>query len=386
LAFLPYEVTIVALEEAGLLRAMAGGSRWEVHGTLPAGTLATALLATPAGTLLLGTANHGLLRSTNGGKTWTQVAEVVALALLNVEDSRSLYVGTTSGLLVSGDDGATWQPEPTPPTHDWRRLLIIEGVPLVAGPYSGLVRYQPAVGWEILEAPSPLLALSPAPAGSLFAAGSTGLSRSVDAGLSWQLVLSAEVGQIELLTFGANGLGWAATVIGNRLWHTPDGGSTWEPRETPFGMLRLVALQATAEMLLAVTYNFQQQVAQPWRSFDGGQTWALGNPIKTVWPVVATFAEPPLFSIGHAIYVQQPDGNWQQLMVGPEGSAVRRIVGNSQMLLALTTDGLYRSPDQGHNWVRAADELPVEQVIDIALAEGLLYALLAGGQVWSRPL
>jgi hypothetical protein len=73
-------------------------------------------------------------------------------------------------------------------------------------------------------------------------------------------------------------------------------------------------------------------------------------------------------------------------MVGPEGSAVRRIVGNSQMLLALTTDGLYHSLDRGHNWVRAADELPVEQVIDIALAEGLLYALLAGGQVWSRPL
>jgi photosystem II stability/assembly factor-like uncharacterized protein len=354
---------------------------------MPAGTLATALLATPSGTLLLGTAGHGLLRSTNGGKTWQKVAEIAVLSLSYGEHSKNLYVGTNSGLLVSKDDGITWQPEPTPPIHDWRRLLMVEASPLVAGPYSGLVRYQPVTGWKILpETPSPLLALSAAPDGSLFAAGLSGLARSIDAGENWQMVLSAEAAQIDLLTFGVNGLGWAASQIGNRLWHTADGGSNWEPRETPFGVLRLVALQATADTLLAVTYNFPQQVAQPWRSFDGGKTWARGNPIKTVWPLVATFAEPPLFSIGNALYVQQPDGNWQQLVVGPEGSAVRRVAGSSEVLLALTTNGLYRSPNQGHTWVDTADGLPVAQVIDITIADGLVYALLAGGQVWTRSI
>ena len=162
LAFLPNGAVMAALEEDGLLRATDGGIRWTAHGSLPTDTLATALLATPAGTLLLGTANHGLLRSTDEGETWNQVAQGVTLSLTSDSANQGrLYAGTDSGLLTSVDDGATWQPEAMPPIHDLRRLLIVDGTPLVAGPQTGMVRYHSGAGWETLpEHPSPLTALS----------------------------------------------------------------------------------------------------------------------------------------------------------------------------------------------------------------------------------
>jgi photosystem II stability/assembly factor-like uncharacterized protein len=212
------------------------------------------------------------------------------------------------------------------------------------------------------------------------------LARSTDAGETWQIVGPGELGRIEQLTFGAGGLGWAGSTQGTQLLVTHDGGSTWEPRETPFGALHLLALQATSDMLIAIAYNLQQQVVQPWRSFDGGQTWARGTPVQTVWPLVATYDKPLLFTIGNALYLQQPDDNWLQTAIGPAGSAVRRIVGNSEVLLALTSGGIYHSLDQGQTWVGRDDGLPVEQVMDIALAENIVYVLLAGGQVWSRSL
>jgi photosystem II stability/assembly factor-like uncharacterized protein len=388
LAFLPNGGVVAALEEERLLRSEDGGIRWTAHSRLPEGVLATALLATPAGMLLLGTATHGLLRSTDEGESWSQADQHATLTFLNGSaELGELYAGTDGGLLASIDDGVTWQPETVPPIHDLRRLFIVGGRPLLAGPHTGMVRYHPEMGWSMLpEAPAPLTAASLGPGGSLFRAGPTGLARSTDAGESWQILVPGEAGQVEQFTFGAAGLGWAGRSQGGHLLQTQDGGATWTPRESPFGMLHLLALQVTPEMIIAITYDLQQQVVQPWRSFDGGQSWARGAKVQTPWPLTATYDTPALFTIGNILYLQQSGDHWLEIRIGSEESAVRRIVGNSEVLLALTTNGLYHSLDQGQSWTESDDELPAAQVMDIALAENIVYVLLAGGQVWSKTL
>jgi photosystem II stability/assembly factor-like uncharacterized protein len=385
LAYLPDNIVLAALEEGGLLRSTDGGVHWSAFGSLPQDILAAALQVTPAGSLLLGTFSHGLLRSVDGGQTWAQVADEVILSL--TVGPETLYAGMDHGLLTSLNDGATWQPVSSPPLHDLRRLFVTGSNLLVAGPHSGVMRYQTASEWARLQdVPLPLTALSVAPSGDLFAAGPDGLVRSSDGGESWQVVWSGGAEPLDHLTFGANGLGWAGSSGGTHLLQTRDGGLTWEQREAPFGTLKLAALQAAPGLVIAVTYDPLQHMAQPWRLLAGEPTWQRGTPVRTLWPLVATFDHPPLFSLGSTLYIQRTDGLWEETPSGALAGSVRRIVGNGRDLLAFTTTGVYHSADQGAIWTRADDDLPIEQVMDIALMNEIVYVLLAGGHVWSRPL
>ena len=89
-------------------------------------------------------------------------------------------------------------------------------------------------------------------------------------------------------------------------------------------------------------------------------------------------------TIGATITVQQPDGAWRQSTVGQTG--IRRVVSAGPTLLALTADGIWRSDNLGASWTRDDADLPVDQIVDIAIAGGILYVLLAGGHLLSRPL
>jgi hypothetical protein len=51
---------------------------------------------------------NGIQRSTNGGATWTQVSTTNAHAKLPANFNGTTYLGTTTGLIVSKDKGATW--------------------------------------------------------------------------------------------------------------------------------------------------------------------------------------------------------------------------------------------------------------------------------------
>ena len=59
-------------------------------------------------TTLLYSNKNGINRSTDQGKTWAQVSTAVARNKVAVMFNGVCYVGTTTGLLVSKDKGATW--------------------------------------------------------------------------------------------------------------------------------------------------------------------------------------------------------------------------------------------------------------------------------------
>ncbi len=54
---------------------------------------------------------QGIHRSTDGGVTWTQVSEANPQTRIPVLFHGAHYLGTATGLLVSKDQGATWQPQ-----------------------------------------------------------------------------------------------------------------------------------------------------------------------------------------------------------------------------------------------------------------------------------
>ncbi len=389
LARLADEEMLAAPARGPLLRSPGGLQHWSPLAGLPPETQTSAVLVVDAKTMLVGTAEQGLLRSTDDGASWQSVSPEPVLAMVAIE--QLIYAGTDRGLIRSQDGGSTWQEMPAPPLHDLYRLSTVHGSPLISGRNSPPVVLDSSGTWLVLQnAPLPQTGFFVLPGGSFMAGTEEGLFRSDDAGSTWSPVVTGDAVGVTMMTFGDRMQGWAGG--GNAgLLGTQDGGRTWDSLPAPFGVLPLVALQAlpawpgrATVLLMAATYDERRHAVTLWRSDDGGEHWVRGADSFTNWPLVATCDEPPAIAIGSTVTIQQADGSWQQAMVGDEG--LRRVVGRGRLVMALSGTGLWRSDDAGAIWERSDLELPIEEVLDIALDGDVLYVLLAGGRVWSREL
>jgi photosystem II stability/assembly factor-like uncharacterized protein len=382
LALLPAGDALALLEDGALLRSDDGGASWALHDAPLPKLMATALLAA-GDALLLGSTSHGLLRSNDGGLSWQAVAAEPVLALAAAQEA--LYAGTSAGLMRSDDGGLSWQALAAPPVHDLRRLLVAGGQLYLSGTHAGLLRHVPSGGWQpVTGTPQPLAGLAVAPDAALVAAAPAGLYRLASGAGVWERVAEGSFGASALLSFGQDGAGYAASGDGQIWLRSDDGGLSWRSLPAPFGVLMPIALQALRGAALAVTYDVRRQLAQPWRSRDGGLSWERGAEEHTPWPLAATFDHPPLLSLGATLHLERGAGDWPSVRVGGPGSALRRVVGMGPTLLALASDGLYRSDDGGLSWRSWAEAPPADEVLDIALHERRVFLLRPGGRVcWS---
>jgi photosystem II stability/assembly factor-like uncharacterized protein len=374
---------LAAPDVGPLLRSSQNLTTWSSVAALPLDVRTSALLSFGAGRLLVGTADHGILLSTDDGATWSTVSGEIPLSFAC--DETRVFAGTASGVLQSQDRGETWSDFPPPPLHDLYRILLVDGLPLLSGINSPPVIYDAASGWIVLTAvPQPLGGLFQSPQGVLFASTPDGLYQSDDHGGSWQAIVPGSAGCVTQMTFAAEGRGWAGMNADGALLRTRNGGRSWERLSAPFGVLPLVALLALSSSLIAATYDERRRAVCIWRSEDDGERWVRGADTFTPWPVVATCPSPPVVTVGSVVAVQQPDRAWHRTAVGETG--IRRVVGNGTVLFALAGDGLWHSEDHGVSWFRDDMDLPPAQVADIALDGESLYALLAGGRLWSRQI
>jgi photosystem II stability/assembly factor-like uncharacterized protein len=217
-----------------------------------------------------------LLRSADGGATWGPVLAAgggaarfaggeagapLYLAVAPEYDYGSgSYVSRTAdgGLFRSGDGGATWTP--------LRVGMVVNNV-----------------------------ALDPANAGHLLAAGDDGMAESTDAGATWHpIVASPPVGGLVAAggrsfyayeVHGYNGEGDITKLgpVRGPLYRSTDGGQHWGPVPIPGAPagFQVAALAASGANDLAVAWTDPKAAGpgpgQVARSSDGGQSWTLLN-------------------------------------------------------------------------------------------------------------
>jgi hypothetical protein len=83
------------------------------------------------------------------------------------------------------------------------------------------------------------------------------------------------------------------------------------------------------------------------------------------------------------LLVPEAGGRWARRLLPPE--PVHRLAGDGDRIVALSPSGIFWSSDRGSSWQLEDMGLPVEEVDDLVLADGGMYALLGGGQVLRRP-
>jgi len=228
---------------SGVLRLGRDGSR-QVIGL--AGTAVSLLVADPGdrGALLAsgrksGEENLGLLRSTDGGRSWRPYAAgarkpaMFSALTASAADPRSLYA-YYQGLQASTDGGKSW-------------ALIARGP------------------WDLWS-----LAASAGNASILYSAGRGGLQRSSDGGRHWQNALDVPnaTGAVTVTPTGTI----YAFVIGRGLIRSQEPALDWQAVNNRLGeqvITQLLVDPARPERLVALTH-----VRNIIESLDAGQTWS----------------------------------------------------------------------------------------------------------------
>jgi photosystem II stability/assembly factor-like uncharacterized protein len=253
---------------------------------------------------------------------------------------------------------------------------------------------------------------------TVLAATFTGISRSTDAGTSWQpaqadlpdwfiqaVLLAPMPGHAE----GQPCIGLAASRMG-WLYRSTDAGETWVPASDTRdvgGVTRLVASPNFAEDGIVFACTEEDGV---FKSTDRGRTWKYAN-FGLLNLNVMTLCFSPTFAQDEVLYCGTDGGGlfrsrnagraWRESGTGLPNSAVQSVVVSPEFvqdgtLFAGTEDrGLYLSTDKGRTWNPVGDLVPetcinglyvpsgwAEGALMLAATDAGLCASVDGGQHW----
>lgn len=332
--------------------------------------------AVDADTLYLGSFNNGVLKSTDGGQTWTVLGpEGASSALFVAQDPSDPAVIYTGGfathLFRSADSGATWTD---------------------LGPISDNTDING-------------LAVDPLDGNRLWAATRNGLFRSLDGGTTWQN-RDASLGNHNMLMVRFDPRDPQTLFAGSRfglgLARSSDRGETWMVQELDrqASAVADIAFGAAGSTILYLAVDGGGGV---YRSVDDGGAWQWMSAGLSAATVTGLAIDPLsgtvlAVSAGSGVFRRDGIGDWQPLLNSPrDGYCCLDIVaapGQANTFYASGNRGVYRTDDGGATWQSRSTGLPPfitgdNLVVDPADAQRLylsefggVYSSIDGGGLW----
>lgn len=346
------------------------------------------------------------------GQSWTPSGPMPGGAAPlwgSVPTAEALYVGAAAALWRSFDQGASFEPIPTPDEFQ----PLVAGAPdpdSVIGEVAGslVVTTDAGHNWSTRpRVPRPsVLVQSPVSPWPVWSMAPNALS--TDGGISWNL--TSETGAI--IPDGRNPNAAFLFGEGSELRHTTDGGKTWQLSNTPPDVAEIHGVASCAAPLNCL-YFLYGRTGRPLegsalasdmaRSLDGGRTWEDSLPLP-----VEAFYQPEVMAVS-------PDSADHLIASGGSGLMETRDAGRTWTDLDLTgemrvssialfpggvglaasnnlgaaEDVVLRTTDDGATWQRL-DVSPGELFVSHAhpgtvfLVNGNVFRSDDSGATWSR--
>jgi photosystem II stability/assembly factor-like uncharacterized protein len=386
--------TIAAATESGIAISHDGGETWHITSPEPAEVLSLMCLVEDGGEVLLaGLHRRGIVRSRDGGATWTPSDDGLSARLLvgltlspAFDQDQTLFIaGLQDGVCVSDDGGRAW------------------------AECSGWLDDSAALG----------LAISPnyAQDRTLFAATPGGVRVSRDAGATWHQTTAAAAPVRAVATTAAadNSLPLVLAALSDGvLLFSHDAATTWHADKTDFGGAEIVSLALSPDYardrtIFVATTSASESVL--WRSTNGGQRWHrwLDEPGRSdTLPLALSpnYAFDELIFVGLGARVLRPlqharevrSGKrrpvWRGADLGGGALAVTALAispsyAEERTLFAATNAGVFVSRDGGDTFQSWSGGLTAPRTIALAISpsyatDRLVYGLGLGGIVWRR--
>jgi photosystem II stability/assembly factor-like uncharacterized protein len=339
--------------------ATAAEGEWINLGLEGAQIVSLAVHPADSATIYAGTDGVGVLKSTNGGGSWTLVndglthPEVRALAI-DPGSPATLYAGTDGGgIFKTTDGGASWS-------------AFNEGLTAAAD-----LRV-----WA--------LAVDPVNPATLYAKTWSGsIFKSTDGGLNWDLVNTGQ-GRVFALALRSATLYAASTSDG--VVKTTDGGANWSAAGAGLPDVAVGALAlhpTTLDTVYAGTYS------GVYKSIDGGASWsAVGLTDRDVDCLTIDPTSPDTLYAGmYGGVFKTTDGgqNWSAMSTGLPGGYINALgldPAAPDTLYAGTPAGTFKTTDGAASWSAASGGVTAPYVNTLVLhptASDTLYVGTDGG-------
>lgn len=349
------------LSAAGHIERLAG----------PPGAWAITVASSPGSgnRIYAGLHGAGVLRSTDGGKTWTEINQGLQERTVNPIafdpiNPDVMYVGTENGLFKSRDGGSHWtEADAGLTTRNIWSLSVdpVNHARLYAGTSGGGVfrsddegkTWKPASTGITNRAVWPVLASSAAVyAGTL----GSGLFRSVDHGGTWHPVNNG-LTNLRIMAIaidpGSRNRIYVGTAAG--IFSSADAGDTWT----------LLCPQLETQLVFALQTMLRDKQTVLWAgtgsgvfvSRDGGKTWTqpvLGDSSAPVWSIALQGKRIFAGTLGRGILETEDGVTWRVALAGKAHQLIYSLAHDGRYLYAGTIGaGVWKSPDEGRSWMFA---------------------------------
>jgi photosystem II stability/assembly factor-like uncharacterized protein len=341
-----------------------------------------------------------LMRSTDGGSTWSEVVrgvggmtEALARVAIAPTDARVVYLTTRSdGVLKSEDGGTSWRPARRGLTNPSLQEIAVSpvspDVALAAGGIGGGLFRTTDGGssWSAVGGAEQITSLAFLPDGSRLVAGDAQgrITTFSDGGATRERVV--RLGGNDAVTAVATGstadsadIVFAATASG-RVFRSDDGGQSFEPRDDGLPHEEVRSVELSPHHSRDTTVWVSTWDSGVFRSTDDGETWepmndglttdpsadVVGLPhFRTVAATVDDSGHTSLFVGGYdGIFRSDDRGTWDSVETLSDyvvGLAVSPDFGTDHTVAVTTyVKGAFVSDDRGETWRSANDGLVVD--------------------------
>lgn len=327
-----------------LFKSTDSGGTWNIVGGVSS---VGALVIDPSdSSTLYAVANRTVVKSTDGGQSWTGTGfGLVSASTLAIDpqNTSTLYAIADSAIFKTTDGGASWYPKTTGLPASWPGGYLAR---------LAIVATDPSTIYATL--------------------GDTGLYKSIDGGESWRGLIPARGGfcdcpvaidPVHPSTVYATSFYIDSPVQGanpSHLFKSTDGGETWSAVNTgvPGYITSLIVDPAST---IYASYVSQDTAGGVVKSTDGGASWSAVNPglpsnPPAVFSLALNPANPSAFFAGYSggVFSTLDGGaNWNDASAGLAITDVHALAVdpvNGATVYAAAGDGVSKSIDGGADW------------------------------------
>lgn len=369
----------------GVLRSDDGGGSWAPANDGLRDLYVHCLIGPDDGSILAGT-GHGVARSTDGGRTWSPYGAEFdghrIFALRELRDGR-IAAGSYAHMWIGSDE--SWRPvDPgLTPDETWSVLFDDDGV-LYAGAKTGLLRSgDGGASWQNLLPGSVVLGLAHTGSGQVVTVGDGG----VRIGPDWQPLGELGPRAMTLLEVAAGTV--LAGTLSDGMYRYREGEWSALPGGPPHWQVYAIMRSHSGRLLAGTGAIIDgMKVGGVFTCDDGGETWEETLSGRSYYSLGQS-SDGTIYAGGRRCYIARSgdDGDtWHELPLplGQEAKMYSLFVDSADRIFIGAGGQLLRSDDGAQSWTVLDDGIDGVSVYDVREHDGMLAAATTAGVFLSR--